>query len=143
MEWKEFKAEDGSFSVMLPGEVEVDKADPKMLKVAGKLDEKHAFMVSKNEMAPPLTKFTDEAVKGIIDSMEKDGSKVTKHQTMEAQGHPALNLVIVAKDKTEMEMVQILAGKHLYQLLSIKMPGAEPFGKADEEKFGASFKILK
>ena len=143
VEWKEYKAEDGSFSIMIPGEPTIDKSGGG-LKVAGSIDEKHAFVASKDKMdEKKLDKFTEEAAKTIVETLEKDGNKVTKHEIIDVAGHSGLDIVMTNKDGDEIEMCQVLNGKTLYQLLSIRAKGAEPFNKEDEEKFASSFKILK
>ncbi|CAN0508368.1 unnamed protein product [Phaeothamnion confervicola] len=139
-EWKEYTPKDGSFTVMLPGTPKVDEADGK-IRVGAGVDDKHAFVVSKDVMTELPKDFSEEVSKKIIETMEKDGTKVQKHAAITVQGHPALNLVMLSKDKDEVEMVQIVVGKTLYQLLSIRSAGSEPFKEGDEKKFASSFKI--
>ena len=143
-DWQEFKAPDGSFEILMPGKPNVVDKDGQLVVVSTLGDTDHKLGLVKHNKKTGIKDVKDlseEAVGAIIKEMEADGSKVTKHDTGNVQGHPALNLVVTMADKTVGDMVMVFTDDHMYQLMTLRPEKSTPFKEADETKFATSFKL--
>jgi hypothetical protein len=143
-DWIEYAASDGSFSVRLPEEPEVqeqtiDTAEGEVTLVIYTVEgEDAAWLISTNTMPPltasAITSGDEEVVAGILEG-GRDGAlanisgTLDREENIEVQGHPGLEIHFTAPGDAQAGIDQIkgaarivLAGPTLYQIMLLTTP---------------------
>jgi len=149
--WKEFKSQEGGFSVLLPGQPKVERQTTETA-VGPLAFTMHtvelsfgsiAYIASYNDYPPSLIADGDKnaILDGVVEGALGSKANLKKSDPISIDGHPGREFTGTVKDGYEYTSRAYLVNQRLYQLNIVSTPGKVP--AEDKRKYFDSFKLLK